>query len=106
MDPLHPVMNNTKWDELRLAMHALDRRPLWRCKDVNGHYSDDDREWFYHFRSGGYASILYADITADDPSHREAIRAALKAIHLPGEETEAGFRVFGYGQKGQTLDYL
>ncbi|WP_234836956.1 DUF6678 family protein [Sinorhizobium meliloti] len=32
-------MNNTKWDELRLAMHALDRRPLWRCKDVNGHYS-------------------------------------------------------------------
>ncbi|WP_437411745.1 DUF6678 family protein [Sinorhizobium meliloti] len=36
MDALHPVMNNTKWDELRSAMHALDRRPLWRCKDVNG----------------------------------------------------------------------
>jgi hypothetical protein len=99
-------MNNTKWDELRLAMHALDRRPLWRCKDVNDHYTDGDREWFDHFQLGGYASILYVDITADEPTHREAIRAALKAIHLPGEETEAGFRVFGYGQKGQILDYL
>lgn len=106
MDALHPVMNNTKWDELRSAMHALDRRPLWRCKDLNGHYSDGDREWFHHFRLGGYASIFYVDITAEDPAHREAIRAALKAIHLPGEETEAGFRVFGYGEKGQTLDYL
>ena len=97
-------MNNTKWDELRLAMHALGRRPLWCCKDINGYYSGGDREWLYHFSSGGYASILYADITADDPAHREAIRAALKAIHLPGEEIESGFRVFGYCQKGQTLD--
>lgn len=104
--PQHSVMNNTKWDELRLAMHALDRRPLWRYKDVNGHYSGYHREWFLHFRSGDYASILYVDITADDPAHREAIRDALKAIHLPGEETESGFRVFGYGQKGQTLEYL
>ncbi len=29
VDPLHPVMNNTKWDELRVAMEALDRPPLW-----------------------------------------------------------------------------
>jgi hypothetical protein len=99
-------MNNTKWDELRLAMHALDRRPFWRCRDINGHYSDDDREWFHHFRSGRYDSILYVDITADDPAHRKSIRAALKAIHLPGEETEAGFRVFGYSQTGQALVYL
>ncbi|WP_017264195.1 hypothetical protein [Sinorhizobium meliloti] len=77
-----------------------------RCKDVNSHYSGGDQEQFHHFPSGGYASILYVDITADDPAHREAIRDALKAIHLPGEETETGFRVFGYGQKGQILDYL
>lgn len=24
-----PLMNNTKWDELRVAMEALDRQPLW-----------------------------------------------------------------------------
>lgn len=28
-DPLHPLMNDTKWDELRVAMEALDRQPLW-----------------------------------------------------------------------------
>ncbi|WP_307724304.1 hypothetical protein [Sinorhizobium meliloti] len=37
-------------------MEALDRPPLWRCKDVNGHYSGDDREWFHHFQTGRYAS--------------------------------------------------
>jgi hypothetical protein len=31
---------------------------------------------------------------------------ALTAIHLPGEETEDGFRVYGYALPGQTLDYL
>ncbi|MBP2466421.1 hypothetical protein JOH52_002442 [Sinorhizobium meliloti] len=54
--PLHPVIKNTKWGELRFAMEALDRPPLWRCKDVNGHYSGDDREWFHHFQTGRYAS--------------------------------------------------
>ncbi|WP_198389938.1 hypothetical protein [Sinorhizobium meliloti] len=27
--PQHPLMNDTKWDELRVAMEALDRQPLW-----------------------------------------------------------------------------
>ncbi|ARS71434.1 hypothetical protein CN221_35960 [Sinorhizobium meliloti] len=47
------------------------------------------------------------DITAQSPAHRDSDQGLpLKAIHLPGEETESGFRVFGYGQKGQTLEYL
>ncbi|WP_267901530.1 hypothetical protein [Sinorhizobium meliloti] len=27
-------MNNTKWDELRVAMEALDRPPLWALQGM------------------------------------------------------------------------
>lgn len=99
-------MNNTKWEELRLAMYAIEMPTPWRCKIVTGYYSDADTEWYYHFRSGGYEDILYVDIFAENPTHREQIRGALKAIHLPGEETAEGFRIYGYAQRGQSLEYL
>jgi hypothetical protein len=50
MTDIHGVMNNTKWDELRLAMYAIKPTPRYRCMMINGHYSREDAEWFYHFR--------------------------------------------------------
>ncbi|MGQ3214773.1 DUF6678 family protein [Shinella sp.] len=103
---LHPVMNNTKWDELRLAMYGLGSLTYFRAKDMNGYYSPPDAEWFHHFRTGGYETMVYVDIIAKDATHREAIRAALKRVHVPGDETELGFRVFGYTERGQAVDYI
>ncbi len=102
----YPIMNNTKWDELRLAMYALEPAPAWHTRSTNGHRYGPDREWFYHFREGGYADIHYVDIVADDAAHRENILAALKKIHVPGEETASGFRVFGWIDPGQDVSYL
>jgi hypothetical protein len=31
---------------------------------------------------------------------------AIKRIHLPGEETDDGFRIYGYAEQGQTVEYL
>jgi hypothetical protein len=106
MTEAHAVMNNTKWDELRLAMHEIERPTTYRCMTTTGHYSAPDAEWFYHFRAGGYDDIRYVDIFTDDPRHREQIGRALKRIHVPGEETEGGFRVYGYALPGQALDYI
>lgn len=103
---LTPAMNNTKWDELRLAMYALDPTPAWSTLSTNGYQSQPDREWFYHFRNGGYDSILHVDIFTDGSAQREQVRAALRKIHVPGEETPEGFRVFGYLQDGQTVDFI
>jgi hypothetical protein len=50
----HGVMNNTKWEELRSAMHGIESAPRYRCMTTAGHYSDADAEWFYHLRAGGY----------------------------------------------------
>ncbi|MBU1070709.1 hypothetical protein KJ975_14195, partial [Myxococcota bacterium] len=52
---LIPVMNNTKWDELRLGMYELEPEPEWRTKCwENGYITPWDFGWYYHFREGGY----------------------------------------------------
>ncbi|KTT07367.1 hypothetical protein NS2R_22370 [Pseudomonas oryzihabitans] len=99
-------MNNTKWDEIRLAMHALDPRPAWSTTSTRGYRSSPDREWFYRFQEGGYSDILHLDILVDSPEQRDRVRAALQRIGVPGEELSGGFRVFGYLNPHQHGAYL
>lgn len=99
-------MNNTKWDELRLEMYALKPPPSWSTLSTNAYRSQPDREWFYHFREGGYESILHLDIQVETHAQRELVRSALKKVHVPGEEMPDGFRVFGYLQDGQAADFI
>ena len=103
---LNPVMNNTKWEKLRLQMYALSPTPAWSTLSTGGYRSHPDREWFYHFREGGYEDILHVDILVETSAQREAVRSALRAVHVPGEETPSGFRVFGYLFDGQGADYI
>ncbi|WP_327197080.1 DUF6678 family protein [Sphingobium yanoikuyae] len=100
------VMNDTKWNEIRLAMYGLSPSPAWRAFDLSGYQSAIDREWYYHFRAGGYTSMQYVDILVDDAAQRSHVLQALRTIHVPGKETAEGFRVFGYLRDGQTADYL
>jgi hypothetical protein len=97
----HPAMNKTRWNELRLEMHALKPSPAWSMLSTKGYRSPPDQGWFYHFREGGYESILHLDIRVDTPAQRELVRSALRKVHVPGEETPEGFRVFGYLQDGR-----
>jgi hypothetical protein len=105
---LVPVMNDTKWDELRLAMYSLgDLHPKWRTKDVeNGFIPEWDGEWFHHFRQGGYASIEWAEIRITSPEQDNLVRAALISIHVPGVKTGDGYRIYGYTKPGQKVEYL
>jgi hypothetical protein len=105
---MHPLMNDTKWDELRQAMYGLDGlTPRWRTRDVEtGHLSEWDREWFYHFRNGGYRFIEWVEIAVDTVGQRAAVLAELVRIHVPGEQTESGYRVFGYLKLGEAVDYI
>ncbi len=49
-DNLVAVMNDTKWDELRLAMYELEPSPAYRTKCwENGYIPPWDGEWFHHF---------------------------------------------------------
>jgi hypothetical protein len=100
-------MNDTKWEELRLAMYNLGpSSPRWRAKDLSGYTSPWDGEWFYHFRNGGYVSIEWVEIQVSSVDQDAVVLALLKAIHLPGVRIERGFRIYGYTSDGVAVDYL
>jgi len=103
-----PVMNNTKWDELRLAMYALgEQSPRWRTRDVeNGYVCPWDGEWFYHFRDGGYETVDWVEIEAASIQQRDIVLRRLHEIHVPGEASTQGFIVFGYAPDGRAIEYL
>jgi hypothetical protein len=105
---MHPLMNDTKWDELRLAMYRMEGlSPRWRTLDVeNGYLSEWDREWYYHFRTGAYKCIQWVEIAVDNDAQRLAVLRELVRIHVSGEKTESGYRVFGYARPEQAVDYI
>jgi hypothetical protein len=105
---MNPLMNDTKWNELRLAMYQLRQHsPQWRTLDVeNGYLSEWDGEWFHHFQIGGYKTIEWCEIKITSRDQYDAVRDALEAVHVPGEQTEHGFKVIGYAQNGVAVDYL
>lgn len=105
---MNPLMNNTKWDELRLAMYGLDDlSPQWRTRDTDsGYVCRWDGEWFYHFREGGYEFIEWVEIKVTSPEQGAAVLAALKKIHLPGHRTDDGFRIYGYVSGDNVIDYI
>jgi len=101
-------MDDTKWEEVRLAMYGLgELHPRWRTRDrETGYVSSWDGEWFYHFRTGGYSTIEWLEIATVSDIQRSAVLSALRAIHVPSEEIENGFRVFGYVRTGVVVEYL
>lgn len=105
---MFPVMNSTKWEELRLGMFALKTfSPKWRTRDVeSGYLSDWDGEWFYHFREGGYDTIEWLEIQTASPQQEAAVAAILQQIHVPGERNRDGFKVYGYVPQGIPTNYL
>jgi predicted protein tyrosine phosphatase len=105
---LYPVMNNTKWEEIHVAMLELDSlSPKWRTKDrETGFVCPWDGEWFYHFREGGYESIEWVEIGVTSPEQDHEVEAVLAKIHVPGHRTAEGFRVYGYQEAGVALAYL
>ncbi len=100
-------MNNTKWEELRLAMYNLgELRPMWRVKDLSGHLSEWDGEWYYHFRGAGYGSIAWVEIKVLSADQEALVRSLLQKIHLPGHRVEDGFRIYGYVEDGFSIGYI
>lgn len=67
------VMNETKWNELRLKMYSLETHsPKWRAKDIeSGYISSWDGEWYYHFEVGGFRCIGWVELKTKGSIHHE-----------------------------------
>ena len=107
---LFGVMNDTKWEELRLAMYGLaDQSPQFQVMDVErGHLSAWDGDWYHHFRLPveSYSKIEWCDLRVRSESHRHAVLEALVAIHLPGKHTTERFRIYGWVRSGEHVSYI
>lgn len=103
---LYSCMNNTKWNEIRVAMVSMESPPLWKVTLLNGYESALDGEWFYHFNGGGYLEIRYLDIFTNTVEQHTTVGTILRAIHLPGMETSTGYRIWGYADLFSDVDYL
>ena len=104
---LIPVMNNTKWDELRMSMYNLKQlSPAWRTKCwENGYISKIEGDWFYYFRKGGYEYIEWVEIYVHSKEQKNQVISELTRMHLPTKEITNGFRVYGYIQLGEPIEY-
>jgi hypothetical protein len=104
---MFPVMNNTKWEELRLGMSGLDTlSPQFRVRNVHsGYVSAWDGEWFHHFY-GHHEEDEWVEISVTSAAQREAVLRVLRSVHVPGVITEAGFKIFGYVPLGTHVEYL
>ncbi len=93
---LIPVMNNTKWDELRLVMYELEPKPAWHTKCwENGFVTPWDREWYYHSRDGGYELTEWVEIRAESKEQKQSVLSVLDRVHVPTEEISDGFVCMG-----------
>lgn len=101
-------MNDTKWSELQQAMYALgDLSPKWRTKCLtNGYISEWDGEWIHHFYGGSFKDIEWVEIKIENEEQRSVVLSELRKIHVPGEHTDRGLKVYGYLADGRAIDYL
>ena len=106
--PTIPVMNDTKWEELRLAMSELaEQHPQFRIQDLGRREPWPwDGEWCDHFRLRPYREIEWVDLRVRSETQRVLVRERLQQIHVPGIETETGFRVFGWIAPGVAVHFI
>jgi hypothetical protein len=114
-----PLMNNTKWRKLRLAMLTLrNSSPAFRTRNLKNDYETGwDSEWYHHFLLPDYAFIEWLDLKPRRAGDYEEIHSLLKRCRLPGEAVkfgassissrrDSGFRIFGYVPVGEPADYI
>jgi hypothetical protein len=78
-DQYQQLMNDTKWEEIRLAMYYYPNNQLWRTKDIEtGFVCTWDGDWFYHFKLGEYKYIEWLEIESETEEIRNDIIKILK----------------------------
>lgn len=100
------LMNNTKWEEIRLAMNEYSVTAKWRVKNIDNRYlSNWDGDWFHHLKLGGYDTIEWLEIKADNEEMKNEVVNILRKIHVPGEVLKNSIKIYGYKKDG-SIDYI
>jgi hypothetical protein len=105
---MHPVCNNTKWEELRKVMIELPdgRKPAWRTKALNGYIYGWDGDWTYHFKLGDHKDIEWCEIRSDQHNSVEQLLKSISSISMSGEVFGSIIRIYGYVQDTGTEAHM
>ena len=102
------VMNNSKWEALRLEMYELKvSSPRWRTKDLDtGYVSPWDGDWFYHFNDG-QGNVLHPIAISflnqvDDTIRVHKLRNVFAVGHIDNPFSIQ--KIFVNGQKGMAWE--
>ena len=113
---LRGLANDTKWDELILAMRSRSGwKPSFRCKCIDGPPSEWDAEWFYHLPFP-LLSIEWLDVAVlqevREPrlpvqvttiDHSGWITELLRGIGLDFLAGNSMVRIYGYSPRSDEL---
>lgn len=107
-DGYYSVCNHTKWMELRTR--ALDveteNRPEFRSKYIpNGHISNWDCEWFYHFRDGGFEGLEWIELRGRILQHKP-FQNQIEEIGFVGRKERSTLQLFGYLRREELAEKL
>jgi hypothetical protein len=101
------VMNNTKWQELRLGMLQSKSSVYFRGKDLEtGSIGSWDCEWYHHFNLGGHDSTEWIELRPDTDDERRAVEDILRTYHIPVEIRDGIYRIYGYADDTSKITYL
>jgi hypothetical protein len=100
-------MNIPKWEELRLAMLSFERQPPWRTRDAEkGMNHPGTPNGSITSASAAFTPQSGLRLPHRVPSTFRKLKEALARLHVPGERTEDGFKVYGFIPIGKALDYV
>jgi Family of unknown function (DUF6678) len=101
------VMNNTKWQELRLGILQSNTRIWFRGKNLDSEAIGQwDCEWYHHFDLGGHEATEWYELRADTDEGKRAIEAVLRTYHIPVEMRDGIYRIYGYVDDTSDINYL
>jgi hypothetical protein len=97
---LYPILNHTKWAELRTEMLAARREqsPRFRARSVfapPGYCTEWDGEFYYHIHP--VADIEWIELKA---TSQEWLRDTLRGHNIPFSVEDGVVRVWGYTRPG------
>ena len=101
------VMNNTKWQELRIGTLQSKARVHFRGKDLEtGSIGQWDCEWHYHFSLNGHDSTEWIELRPDTEEERRTVEDILRTYHIPVELRDGLYRIYGYADDTSRITYL
>ncbi len=101
---MHPLMNNTKWDELCSMPYNVPRPLEWRFKDLKtGTISEWSTDWeVLSSLKKKWKDIEWFEIKFHN--NKSEIIEDLRKIHVPGTYDDNSVKIFGYSS--DFVDYI